>query len=167
MLVIFKILILTFMEILVYVLIALGVFILMDFVAWFTHKYVMHGFLWSWHADHHAPERKRFEKNDRFSMIFALPSALLIFFGAMNHNGWMLSSGIGIALYGLAYFLYHDILFHKRLQIFGEARHWYFRGIIAAHTDHHKGKKNYGFLFFVPVKYLKKAFSESETKAVS
>lgn len=24
-------------------------FVLMEFVAWLTHKYVMHGFLWRWH----------------------------------------------------------------------------------------------------------------------
>ncbi len=147
------------MDLVLNILIALIVFVMMDGVAWFTHRYIMHGFLWSWHADHHAPERKQFEKNDRFSLIFALPSALLIIFGAFNHVGWMKAVGIGIALYGLAYFLYHDILFHKRLQIFGEARHWYFRGIIAAHTDHHRGRKNYGFLFFVPLRYLKKAYS--------
>ena len=27
----------------------------MEFMAWFTHKYVMHGFLWNLHFDHHKP----------------------------------------------------------------------------------------------------------------
>ena len=26
----------------------------MEFVAWFAHKYIMHGFLWSLHKDHHV-----------------------------------------------------------------------------------------------------------------
>ena len=25
----------------------------MEFMAWFTHKYIMHGFLWVLHKDHH------------------------------------------------------------------------------------------------------------------
>jgi len=25
----------------------------MEFVAWFTHKHIMHGFLWNLHKDHH------------------------------------------------------------------------------------------------------------------
>ena len=38
---------------LINILIVLGTFIFMEGVAWFTHKYVMHGFLWSWHKSHH------------------------------------------------------------------------------------------------------------------
>ena len=30
-------------------------FVFMEFVAWATHKYVMHGFLWYLHEDHHVP----------------------------------------------------------------------------------------------------------------
>ena len=46
--------------------------LIMEFVAWFTHKYVMHGLLWSWHEDHHDPDMKHgfFEKNDRFFFSF-------------------------------------------------------------------------------------------------
>ena len=32
----------------------------MEFVAWFTHKYVMHGFLWFLHKDHHVKTSKGF-----------------------------------------------------------------------------------------------------------
>jgi beta-carotene 3-hydroxylase len=28
--------------------------------AWFTHKFVMHGFLWNLHLDHHVPNRDTF-----------------------------------------------------------------------------------------------------------
>ncbi|HEU0125245.1 MAG TPA: carotene hydroxylase, partial [Flavobacterium sp.] len=34
-------------------LIFLGVFLFMECVTWLTHKYVMHGFMWYFHADHH------------------------------------------------------------------------------------------------------------------
>jgi beta-carotene 3-hydroxylase len=31
-------------------------FLAMEFMAWFTHKFVMHGFLWYLHKDHHQVE---------------------------------------------------------------------------------------------------------------
>ena len=52
---------------LINIVITLGAFIFMEFVAWFTHKYVMHGFLWFLHKDHHQPKKNQvFEKNDAF-----------------------------------------------------------------------------------------------------
>ena len=46
-------------------------FFFMEFVAWFTHKYIMHGFLWSLHKDHHQVDKdKKFQKNDYFFLIF-------------------------------------------------------------------------------------------------
>jgi len=43
------------------VLIVLGAFLFMEFVAWFTHKYVMHGFLWVLHKDHHHRDGRKWE----------------------------------------------------------------------------------------------------------
>ncbi len=34
------------MNVVVYFLLVLLAFFFMEFMAWFTHKYVMHGFLW-------------------------------------------------------------------------------------------------------------------------
>lgn len=42
-------------------LIVLGSFFFIEFVAWFTHKYVMHGFLWTLHKDHHYSHKGFFE----------------------------------------------------------------------------------------------------------
>ena len=84
-------------------------FFIMEFVAWFMHKYVMHGLLWVLHKDHHQPEPGFFEKNDAFFLIFAIPSAILMFLGVMNGFDVRLFIGIGIAAYGLAYFLFHEI----------------------------------------------------------
>ena len=64
-----------------FALITLGVFIIMEGVSWFTHKYVMHGFGWFLHEDHHQPKYDGFEKNDLFFAIFAIPSMALFFFG--------------------------------------------------------------------------------------
>ncbi|MBN2348242.1 MAG: sterol desaturase family protein [Bacteroidales bacterium] len=132
----------------------------MEFVAWFTHKFIMHGFLWILHKDHHKPNHDKLEKNDLFALIFAIPSVILLIFGStegINIEFWI---GLGIALYGIAYFLFHDVLIHERLKIFNPNGTRYFQAIIKAHYDHHAGKKNYGFLFMVPWKYFKEEFSK-------
>lgn len=65
------------MEILINSLIVLVTFICMEGVTWLTHKYVMHGFLWNLHEDHHQKkEDEFFEKNDAFFIIFAALSMI-------------------------------------------------------------------------------------------
>ncbi len=142
-------------------LLILTAFLFMEFVAWFTHKYIMHGFLWVLHKDHHKEDHSRLEKNDLFSLIFAIPSILLIIYGSVNRFDFRFWLGTGIALYGLAYFLYHDVLVHRRLKLFGDLNTKYFRAVIKAHYDHHRGKKNYGFLFMVPLRYFREEYSKS------
>jgi hypothetical protein len=61
-------------------------FAIMEGVTWLTHKYVMHGFLWYLHEDHHQPTGHIFEKNDAFFLIFAIPSMACIFYGTFNGN---------------------------------------------------------------------------------
>ena len=46
----------------------------MEVVAYLTHKYLMHGWLWSLHESHHVPHDHALEKNDWFGFFFALPS---------------------------------------------------------------------------------------------
>ena len=38
----------------------------MEVVAWATHKYVMHGFLWHLHSDHTKGPLRLLERNDTF-----------------------------------------------------------------------------------------------------
>lgn len=139
----------------------IATFFFMEFVAWFTHKYVMHGLLWVLHKDHHQKEPGFFEKNDSFFLIFAVPSALLIMFGMMNGNDIRLFIGIGIALYGLAYFLVHDIFIHQRFRIFRRTNQTYMRAIRKAHKVHHKHlQKEHGECFgmlLVPYRYFMEA----------
>ena len=87
-------------------------FVFMEFVAWYAHKYIMHGLLWKWHMDHHQndhnpPKEKNsgFEKNDLFFMVFALPAMILISVGFYFNAPALIYTGFGITLYGLVYFL--------------------------------------------------------------
>ena len=121
-----------------YVLIALLSFGLMEGITWLTHRYVMHGFLWFLHEDHHRKGPGFFEKNDAFFVIFAIPSWLCIMLGSMNQAYWVVAIGAGIAMYGAAYFLVHEVIIHQRFKWFSHSRNRYVRAIRWAHKMHHK-----------------------------
>jgi beta-carotene 3-hydroxylase len=113
-------------------------FCVMEGITWLTHKYVMHGFLWYLHQDHHQPNGKIFEKNDAFFLIFAIPSWLCIMLGLQNQNTVVAGIGFGIALYGLAYFIIHEVIIHQRIKWFSRSNNKYIRAIRWAHKMHHK-----------------------------
>jgi len=130
----------------------------MEFMAWFTHKFVMHGLLWYLHKDHHQVEPGFFEKNDLFFLIFAIPSAYCYVTGLMYHD-FRLYIGIGISLYGFAYFIIHEIIIHQRFKLWSRLDNRYVKAIRRAHKIHHKylGKEdgeNFGMLI-VHFKYWK------------
>ena len=119
-------------------LITLITFLLMECVTWCTHKFVMHGLMWYFHEDHHQPTGHVFEKNDAFFLIFAVPSFLSILLGAMHQNYYSVSIGAGVAMYGAAYFLVHEIIIHQRFKLFTRSNNKYIKAIRWAHKMHHK-----------------------------
>jgi beta-carotene 3-hydroxylase len=121
-----------------YLLVLFFTFFAMEGVTWATHKYIMHGILWYLHKDHHQKEPGFFEKNDWFFVIFAVPSILLIGAGTYRHHWWMQAIGFGIMLYGMAYFLVHDVIIHQRFKWFSRSRNTYVRAIRWAHKMHHR-----------------------------
>jgi len=121
-----------------FILIALFTFILMEGITWLTHRYVMHGFLWYLHEDHHQKGTGFFEKNDAFFLIFAIPSWLCIMLGLQNQLYWVAAIGSGIAMYGLAYFIVHEVIIHQRFKWFTRSNNSYIRTIRWAHKMHHK-----------------------------
>ncbi len=123
---------------LVYTGIVLGVFLLMEGITWATHKYVMHGFLWYLHEDHHRKRPGFFEKNDSFFVIFAVPSFLAILFGTIKQLYWLQAIGFGIMAYGFAYFMVHDVIIHQRFKWFTRSNNFYIRAIRWGHKMHHK-----------------------------
>lgn len=134
----------------------IATFLAMEFVAWSSHKYIMHGFGWGWHRDHHEPHDNRFEKNDLYGIVgaamsismFAIGSPWLMGASAWEPGTWI---GLGILFYGIVYTLIHDGLVHQRYF------HWvpkrgYAKRLVQAHKLHHatigkEGGVSFGFVF--------------------
>jgi len=137
-------------------LIVLATVLAMEGVAWASHKYVMHGFAWAWHRDHHEPHDRFLEKNDRFALVgaalsialFALGSPMVAGVHAWWPGTWL---GLGVLLYGLIYTLVHDGLVHQRWFRW-VPRRGYAKRLIQAHKLHHAtasrlGAVSFGFVF--------------------
>jgi beta-carotene 3-hydroxylase len=146
-----------------YAFVTVATVVIMEFVAWFAHKYVMHGLLWNWHEDHHKPHYEKhgfFEKNDLFFLVFAIPSASCYIIGSSIGPFWLFFVGIGISIYGVIYFLIHDVYIHQRFKWFKQLDSTYSRAILRAHGAHHakhtkEDCESFGLLV-VEKKYFKK-----------
>ncbi len=57
-------------------------FLGMEFVAWFMHKYVLHGALWFLHRSHHVRHPHRFERKDFFFLFYGALSMGFIIHGS-------------------------------------------------------------------------------------
>lgn len=137
------------------VLIVLASVAAMEFVAWASHRYVMHGFGWGWHRDHHEPHAKLLERNDLFALVgaamsiamFALGSPLVLGARAWAPGTWI---GLGVLVYGVIYTLIHDGLVHQRYFRW-VPRRGYARRLVQAHKLHHattskEGGVSFGFV---------------------
>jgi beta-carotene 3-hydroxylase len=157
------------MTALLFIVVLIGTFLAMEAVTWAAHKWVMHGFLWYLHKDHHEVEPGFFEKNDLFFVIFAIPSMLSIMFGSIFHLLWLQAIGFGILAYGLAYFIVHDVIIHQRFKWFSRSKNTYVRAIRWAHKMHHKHLKkedgeSFGMLY-VHKKYWEKVKRDNQLMA--
>lgn len=128
----------------------------MEGVAWSSHKYIMHGWGWGWHRDHHERHGRFFEKNDRYALVgaamsismFAIGSPLVMGASAWEPATWI---GMGILSYGVIYSLAHDGLAHQRWFRW-VPRRGYAKRLLQAHNLHHatlgkEGGVSFGFLF--------------------
>jgi beta-carotene 3-hydroxylase len=150
-------------------LLVLGTIAVMEWVAWASHKYVMHGFAWAWHRDHHEPHDRFLEKNDRFALfgaglsiaLFALGSPRIMQ-GIFGSHAWWPGTwlGIGVLCYGLIYTIIHDGLVHQRWFRW-VPRRGYARRLVQAHKLHHAtvgkaGGVSFGFLWARAPEVLKR-----------
>ena len=126
-------------------------FPLMEAVAWASHKWIMHGPLWWLHRSHHLPARGGWEANDAFGLCFSGLSMVCIGCGAAGHP-FLLGTGLGMALYGFSYLVFHDLLAHGRYGRLSVPRSPYLRRLLRAHRLHHanlerEGGSHFGFLW--------------------
>ena len=148
-----------------YIFITVLTFSIMEGITSCTHKFVMHGFLWYLHEDHHQPKYKGlFEKNDAFFVIFALPSATLIILGTTPSLNWVFFVGLGIMFYGAAYFLVHDVLIHQRFKWFKNTDSAYLKALRKAHKVHHKHLDKWDGECFGMLIVPKKYYSQYQAK---
>ncbi|MGI4878126.1 MAG: sterol desaturase family protein, partial [Janthinobacterium lividum] len=132
----------------------------MELVAYVTHRWIMHGWLWSLHRSHHEPRAGRFERNDWFAVMGALPAIAMIYAGTIGGygNAWMWL-GIGMSGYGLVYAGFHDVIVHRRVPVSWVPRSRYMKRIVQAHRLHHVvetriGAVSFGFVYAPPVRDL-------------
>jgi len=148
-------------------LIVVATFLMMEGVTWLVHKYIMHGFLWPLHRDHHDHSNEgNMERNDYFFVIFAIPTIALMYYGTINDFNIYFYIALGITIYGMAYFFVHDIFIHQRFNILKNTKNPYLLAIRRGHKQHHKhtGKEQgecFGFLW-VPVKFFKMYFNKNK-----
>jgi beta-carotene 3-hydroxylase len=136
-------------------------FVAMELVAALVHRYIMHGWLWVWHEDHHVVRGTTFQKNDFFALVFAIPSWLLIMTGMGSGAGDPRTAvGLGILFYGIAYTLVHESIIHHRLPWRFKFGSWYVDALREAHAVHHRRLtrdecENFGMLL-VPARYFRR-----------
>ncbi|MFC3174143.1 sterol desaturase family protein [Novosphingobium bradum] len=158
------------------ILIVAATFLAMEGVAWSSHKYVMHGFGWCWHRDHHEPHDKVLETNDRYALVGAAMSIAAFALGSplvMGAKAWAPGTeiGLGILLYGIVYSLIHDGLVHQRYF------HWvprkgYARRLVQAHRLHHatigkEGGVSFGFVFARDPAVLKQELKAQRERGIA
>jgi beta-carotene 3-hydroxylase len=121
----------------------------MEPATYLVHRFVMHGPGWTWHGSHHRRPVGRFERNDRFPIVFASTTIAGMALGArVRRLRWLLPVGAGVTSYGMAYALVHDGWIHDRFPTPRAPRPA--ERLAAAHRLHHRfGAEPYGML--VPV----------------
>lgn len=132
----------------------------MEIISYLVHRFIFHGILWQVHRSHHEPNHGLFEANDLFSLFFAGVSIYLIYQGMeMPLESSSFAIGVGIAVYGLLYFVIHDLFAHKRFIPF-KSDSKVMKLIRYAHQRHHQsidqdGQEPYGLFLFPYDKYQK------------
>lgn len=157
-------------------LVILATFAAMEFVAWSSHKYVMHGFGWGWHRDHHERHDRLLEKNDLYALVgaaisiamFALGSPLVMGAAAWEPGTWI---GVGVLLYGVVYSLIHDGLVHQRY-FHWVPRRGYARRLVQAHKLHHatlgkEGGVSFGFVIARDPAVLKQELKRQRERGIA
>ena len=112
----------------------------MEFFVIAFHRYVMHGVLWHIHPSHHVPTKHPLELNDVFVAFFMSIALTLILIGGFTT--WTFWVGAGVAVYGMAYFVMHDMIIHKRFLRQPLPSNRYLQAVHRMHMAHHRHVSN-------------------------
>jgi beta-carotene 3-hydroxylase len=148
-------------------LIVLVTVLAMEGVAYLAHKYIMHGWGWSWHRSHHEHTEGVFEVNDLYAVVFSMIPIVLF---AVGGAWWppLFWIAVGISIYGFLYFVVHDGLVHRRWPFRHNPKNPYLKRLVQAHRLHHAthgrdGAVSFGFLYARPVGALRDELRRSGT----
>ena len=127
----------------------IGALAFMEFFAWWAHKYIMHGWGWGWHRDHHEPHDNKLEKNDLYAVTFGTIVFFMFLIGYF-YSPFLWWAALGITLYGVIYTFIHDGLVHQRCFKWVPKR-GYAKRLVQAHKLHHatigkEGGVSFGFV---------------------
>lgn len=157
-------------------LIVLATVLAMEMVAWSSHKYIMHGFGWGWHRDHHERHDGFFEKNDLYAVVGAAMSISAFAAGSpliMGPRAWWPGTwiGLGVLVYGIIYTLIHDGLVHQRWFRWVPKR-GYAKRLVQAHKLHHatvgkEGGVSFGFVFARDPAVLKRELKAQRERGIA
>ena len=142
----------------------------MELFAWAAHKYIMHGWGWGWHRDHHEPHDRMLEKNDLFAVVFGSVNVAMYLVGSLYWE-WLWWMALGVNLYGVLYAFVHDGLVHQRFFRWVPKR-GYAKRLVQAHKLHHAtigkhGGVSFGFVFARDPAQLKAELKEQSRKGIA
>lgn len=141
----------------------------MEIFSYFVHRFLFHGVLWRVHQTHHVARKGWFELNDIFSLVFGLASVCLIIFAQKPlADSIAFPLGLGIAIYGILYFIIHDAFTHRRFLPFNSANP-IIKTIRGAHQRHHQtaekqGIEPFGLFVFDYKKFREKINNKKSAK---
>lgn len=154
-----------------FALIILG-FVGLEIFSYVVHRWFFHGILWRIHESHHIASKGTFEFNDIFSVIFGGVSVLLLVFAEYPlSESIAFPIGLGSAIYGVFYFIVHDLFTHRRFLPFG-SQNKLLLTIRAAHQKHHQttnkqGIEPFGLFVFNFGKFWQKVNKSKTKKSLS
>lgn len=113
-----------------------------------VHRFIGHGIAWPLHRSHHEGPVRGPERNDVIPAVSAVVTMLLFALGTWSIP-WLLPIACGFTVYGIGYFVIHDLYIHRRIDLLPEQVRL-FEPLKQAHMEHHgTGTGSWGL--FAPV----------------
>lgn len=148
-----------------FLLYSLAGFVGMEILSYIVHRFVFHGVFWRIHKTHHEPKsaESHLEHNNIFSVFFTVLALVMMWIGKESPlNSAPFALGTGISLYGILYFIIHDMFTHRRFLPFNSTSA-VLKIIRRAHQKHHQsiskdGNEPYG-LFLFPYTQFRNPFT--------